>query len=387
MKLKYICFAVGMAIITALSGCGGSSHHNPNSSAYGEQDTLRYANNLLVEKIENEEGTVYVATVRNPWDTIKTLQKYVLIPKGMKNTDHLPADGTRIRVPVENALVYSSLHGGLIGDLGAADRIGGVCNARYITDKNLSNRVARGDVADCGDGRNPDIEKIIKLRPDLIMLSPFENNDRYAKVKQLGIPILECADYMESTPLGQAEWMKFYGILFGKHEEAHDRFDEIEARYNEIKAHASKRAHKPKVILDSPYNHSWSVPGGESTIGHMIEDAGGINPFASIRKSGGIQMAPEKVLAEAGDSEVWLVRYNQKSEKTLPELSRDAMVNSQFKAFKTGNVYGCNTQYIPFFDETPFHPDRLLEELSMIFDAETNGTETGHLRYFKKMAK
>ena len=95
-------------------------------------------------------------------------------------------------------------------------------------------------------------------------------------------------------------------------------------------------------------------------------------------------MAPEKVLMEAGDADVWLVRYNQKSEKTLPELSRDAPVNSQFKAFKRGEVYGCNTQYIPFFDETPFHPDLLLEDLSRIFRS-VGGEEPENTRYFRKM--
>ena len=388
MRVKFFIFlltllSVGMTACSpdGKKGSGGGAYNDKELT--GERDSLRYARNLTLDRIGEGENIIYVATVRNPWDTVKRMERYLLVPKGMDLPGDLP-EGKVVRVPVNNALIYSSLHSGLVGDLGAGKAIGGVCNARYITDKELSGRIARGEVTDCGEGMNPDMEKIIQLHPEVIMLSPFENNDRYAKVAQLGIPVIECADYMETSPLGQAEWMKFYGLLFGKGDEAGDRFDGIEKRYNDLKAQAARSEFKPKVLMDEVYSGSWSVPGGESTMGRLIEDAGGVNPFSGYRKSGGVSLAPEKVLMEAGDADVWLVRYNQKSEKTLPELSRDAPVNSQFKAFKRGEVYGCNTQYIPFFDETPFHPDLLLEDLSRIFRS-VGSEEPENTRYFRKM--
>ncbi|MBD5328737.1 MAG: ABC transporter substrate-binding protein [Bacteroides sp.] len=387
MKLNTIFLAITIGLLSAFTACKGNTNHKYSSSmTFGQEDTLKYARNLRLEKIDGDGGTAYLATIRNPWDTVKNLRKYLLVPKGMKNVADVPG-ATKINIPIENALVYSSIHAGLLSDLEADDKIGGVCNARYITDKKLQDRIMNGDVVDCGEGLNPDVEQIINLHPDLVMLSPFENNDRYAKVSQLGIPILECADYMEMFPLGQAEWMKFYGLLFGKADVAANNFQEIESRYEEIRKQAAKRTLRPRVIMDQPYNNSWSVPGGYSTMGRIIEDAGGVNPFAQIKSAGGVALAPERVLAEADDADIWLVRYNQKGEKTLQELSLDGMVNSQFKAFKTGNVYGCNTYYIPFFDETPFHPERLIEELSMIFEAYASSSEPSHLRYFKKMSK
>ena len=71
-------------------------------------------------------------------------------------------------------------------------------------------------IVDCGNGMNPDIEKIIDLRPDAIMLSPFENSGGYGRVGKLGVPVIECADYMETSPLGRAEWLRFYGLLVGQ---------------------------------------------------------------------------------------------------------------------------------------------------------------------------
>ena len=63
---------------------------------------------------------------------------------------------------------------------------------------------------------SPDIEKVIDMHPDGILLSPYENSGGYGRIEKLNVPILECADYMETSALGRAEWVRFYGLLFGK---------------------------------------------------------------------------------------------------------------------------------------------------------------------------
>lgn len=113
-------------------------------------------------------------------------------------------------------------------------------------------------------------------------------------------------------------------------------------------------------------------------MGRLIEDAGGINPFASYKQSGSVPLAPEKVLAEAHDADIWFVRYNQEKDKSLRELGNDAPVNSQFKAYKNRRVYGCNTRYIDFYEETPFHPDRLLEDMISAMHLELSNHTSHH---------
>lgn len=378
MKKRVIHFLVLMILISLFS-CSDGGNKEKKDEIIGVSVAMKYADNLSLNQIGDD---IYVATIRNPWDTTRRMDRYILVPKGKEMPENLP-EGTIVRTPVKNALVYSALHCGLLSELGAAQSIGGVCNSRFITESSLKSRISRGEVADCGEGMNPDIERIIQLRPEVIMLSPFENNDRYGKAIQMGIPVIECADYMERTPLGQAEWMRFYGLLFGKGKEAEERFSEIATRYNQLKDKASKIGKKPGVLMDQAYQGSWSVPGGESTMGRLIEDAGGVNPFSGYKRSGGVMLAPEMVLKEGSDADIWLVRYNQGSEKGLKELGKDAAVNSQFKAYREGRVYGCNTSNIPFFDETPFHPDLLLEELYKIFNSDGNSEPA--LRYFKKM--
>lgn len=366
-----------VATVVFLASCKGS-HGSSQDESCGQELTLKYSENLTI----CEYPGFHEVTVRNPWDTVRTLQKYILVPRNIAIPDNLP-EGTVVKVPVGNALVYSTVHAGLIDELGASDSIGGVCNSEYIRTPSIRLRIKTGQVADCGNSMSPDLEMILKLRPDVIMLSPFENNDRYAKAGALGIPIIECADYMETSPLGRAEWIKFYGLLTGKEENANKIFDKTESNYLKLKALAKKSQKKPKVVTDQQYGQIWNVPGGISTTGILIEDAGGINPFAGFRKSGSVPLAPEKVLSMAHDADIWLIKFNQDTDKSLDELADDAPVNSQFKAFKEKNVYGCNTRYADFYEKTPFHPDRILSDYITILHPELMGDT--ELNYFHRL--
>ena len=117
----------------------------------------------------------------------------------------LPADlpeGTLVRTPLSKAVVYSSVHCGLLNQIGALKSIGGVCDLKYIKLQEVQDGCRTGSITDVGNGMNPDIEKIIDLHPDAIMLSPFENSGGYGRVEKLNIPIIECADYMENFGIG-----------------------------------------------------------------------------------------------------------------------------------------------------------------------------------------
>lgn len=378
MKIQHLISLTMTLLLPLLASCGGGGN-NASSSQNGEAVSLSHAENLKLTQFPE-----YVkAEIRNPWDTTKLLHTYLLVPDSINLPGNLP-QGTVVRTPLKNSLVYSSVHNSLITELGAIEAIRGVCDAQYIHQKELADRIESGVVADCGNSMTPNIEKIIKLNPDGILLSPFENSGNYGKLGQLGIPIIECADYMETSPLGRAEWMKFYGLLYGKTEVADYLFSKAESDYLKLKALTAGEEAKPKVLVDRLYGSSWNVPAGHSTMGIFIEDAGGANPFAFIDKSGSKGMAGEQVLHKAGDADVWIVRYSQSNDKTLKELASDNAIYPQFKAFKEGNVYGCNTSKVYFYEEVPFHPQWLLADLISIFHPNIPLPESNH-HYFSKM--
>lgn len=380
MRILYlIALLIGMSVSTVSCGGGGSSSHGDGGN--GEKMTLRHASHLSVTEYDGFAK----ATIRNPWDTTKTLHTYILVPADKEIPASLP-QGTVVRTPISNALVFSAVHVGLLKTLGAFDAVGGVCDSQYMHDPQIQERIKSGRIVDCGNGMTPDIERIMQERPQAIFLSPFQNsNNSYGKVSDLGIPIIECADYMESSPLGRAEWMRFYGLLFGRRQQADSLFDATEKRYTELKQMTDTVSYRPRVLVDQRYGQVWNVPAANSTMGIFIKDAGGENPFASLGNGGSVPLAPEKVLADAHDADIWFVRYNQKSPKTLKELAGDAAVNSRFKAFKDGNVYGCNTADVDFYGEVPFHPERLLADMITRIHPDLDSIVKPEYRYFTLM--
>ncbi|MDE5921552.1 MAG: iron ABC transporter substrate-binding protein, partial [Paramuribaculum sp.] len=184
------------AAVTSLVSCGGGS----GAVSHDKGDAMRFefARNITVD----EADSFSVVRIRNPWDTLRTLHTYVLVADSLPLPSSLP-EGTLVRTPLNNALVYSAVHVALIDELGAGEAIGGVCDSKYIHTPAVSSRIADGSVTDCGIGTAPDLERIMMLMPDAIMLSPFENSGGYGRVTSLGIPVIECADYMESSQLGR----------------------------------------------------------------------------------------------------------------------------------------------------------------------------------------
>ena len=366
-------------LLALLSSCGGKSK---TASVIEAEETipLRYAENLSLSATEDYT----IARLRNPWDTTRILHTYVLVDKEKPLPADLP-EGTLVRTPLSKAVVYSSVHCGLLNQIGALKSIGGVCDLKYIKLQEVQDGCRTGSIADVGNGMNPDIEKIIDLHPDAIMLSPFENSGGYGRVEKLNIPIIECADYMETSALGRAEWMRFYGLLFGEAQKADSLFAEVEKNYNELKALVAPLSSAPSVISELKNGSAWYVPGGKSTSARIYADAGANYVFADDEHSGSVPLTFETVFDKGQNADFWLIKYNQAIDKTYKELEQDYAPYTGFRAFKERNIYGCNTGKVDFYEDSPFHPDRLLKDLIKIFHPTL--LEGYELKYFTKLAE
>jgi iron complex transport system substrate-binding protein len=260
-----------------------------------------------------------------------------------------------------------------------------VADLKYIKIPWIQQQVAQGRITDVGDGMSPVIEKIIDEHPDALFLSPFENSGGYGKLEEIDIPIVECADYMESSPLARAEWLRFYGMLFGCEQRADSLFQAVDSCYQALKALAAKAKSRPSVLVDKVTGSVWYVPGGKSTIGQMIQDANGSYPWAGDAHSGSVSLPFETVLERAGEADVWLFRYSSNHDITYHELTSEHHGYGQFRAFKSREVYGCDVERSPFYEESPFHPERLLNDFMAIFHPELEGLAP--LRYYKKISR
>lgn len=321
-----------------------------------------------------------VVDVKNPWGE-GLLRRYVLVPKESELPEGLP-DGVLLRTPLDRVVVFSGVHVALLEELGVGESIVGVCDAQYIYSGITSGGLRDGCVADCGSSIDVDSERLLMTEPDAIFVLPYENGG-YGKIERFGIPLVECADYMESSPLACAEWIRFYGRLVGKGNEADSIFARVEKEYENLVQMAKGVEKRPKLLCELKSASAWYVPGGNSTMGRMYTDAGAEYAFASYEESGSVPLAFEVVLDKAADADIWLVKYNSSVDMTLSSMLDEYSGYSHFKAFKSGNVYACNSAVKRLFEERSFHPEKVLRELVALFHPEL--MPDYKMRYYEKM--
>jgi iron complex transport system substrate-binding protein len=356
-----------------IGGCGRDASLKEN----GITIPLKYAKGFKITQF----GDYTELSIISPWDTSKLLNKYFLVNKNLPIPDGLEKE-TIIRTPIDNVVVYTSVQATIIEQLGALGAIIGICEPEYLTSKKILEAFSYGKIANIGSSTAPNIEKIIDLKAEALVVTPFENSG-YGAAEKLGIPIIEGADYMENTPLGRCEWVKFYSLFFEKGEVADSIFTATEHRYNTLKEIASHSTNRPSLLTERKYGGSWFLPGGKSYMAAMYSDAGADYIFKERRECGSFALQFESVLERGIDADIWLLKYSSDTPMKYSDLKNEFAPYSNFRPFKEGNIYMCNTIGNSYYDDITLHPDYILEDLVKIFHPDLLPLHT--LRYFQKM--
>ena len=406
MKKQYILLC-GATVTLLMAACQGGKTAAADAEA-GDTLEMKYAKLLTIvkhgdgeEASDEAEGVDYQyaeAIIANPWKAGTILHHYILIPKGKEGDKTVAmlarrrSTGARcttdtVRTPLESNLVFTAPHCQLLTELGCQNAITGVCDKDYINIPDIKSR-AQADakvahpIMDCGSSMQPDIERIIALHPEALLISPFENSGGYGKLDKLRIPIIETADYMETSPLGRAEWIKLYGLLLGS-SKADSLFSAIEKEYLQLKAEAAKLPLGLSILTERKTGNVWYVPGGKSTMGILLRDAHARYIFADDTHSGSLSMSPEQIIAKGNQVDVWAFKYFGGNALTKQDLLAEYQGYQALKAFQTGTVYETDTSCEPYFELTSFHPEILLREFIILSHPEA-GDKFGKLRFYKK---
>ncbi len=361
------CYRLTCALLCLLLlSCGGGHHGAPDE----KEIPMEYASFL---RMYEGEGYTRV-TITNPWDTTQLLHSYLLVPDSLPLPE-VSSDATVIRTPIRRSVVFSSVHSSLLDELGSLESVAGVCDAGYLNNEALKKRLREGKVTDCGSSMSADMERIVSVNPDVLMLSPYQDPAPYAKLKELGVPVVECADYMETAPLARAEWIKFYAALAGKQKEGEQMFAATRDEYNRLKNLAGGVKTRPEILTELKQGESWLLPARRSTTGIFIEDAGGRLPeICEGGEGGSVAYSPEKVLMAAGDADIWMVRYYRARPMTYEDIETQGAIYRNFDAFRGRRIYGCNTAQKQYYEEVPFHPHWLLADMISFFHPELGVT-------------
>jgi iron complex transport system substrate-binding protein len=359
----------------SLLSCGG--RQTPADREAG--DTLVFRHARLIEVVRHQDFTE--VNIKNPWKPGKMLHRYLLTTGS--EVPEMSGHATVVRVPLQRSVVFTSVHAALIAQLGAQGQVAGVADRKYMKVPFVIEGCRSGRLVDCGDGMSPVIEKIIDAQADAILLSPFENSGGYGRLEDIRIPLIECAEYMEQTPLARAEWMRFYGLLYGCGQRADSLFDAVENSYQALAEMAKTTAEQPTVLMDKQTGSVWYVPGGQSTIGRMLSDAHCRYPFANDDHSGSLPLPFETILERCGDCDVWLLRYDSSEPLTMQQLLSEQAGYKELRPVRNGQVYGCNVQTSMFYEESPFRPDLLLQDFIHILHPDIPNLPP--LRYYEKV--
>lgn len=319
--------------------------------------------------------------VRDPWDTTKLLQHYVLVDRERELPADLP-EGVMVRTPLKRVVAATSVHCGWLDLLEVRQEVVGVCESRYIDVPFVQQGLAEGRITDIGEAAAPDVERLIALNTDGIITSPL-NNAPYGRVEKTAIPQVKCVDYMEPSPLARAEWIRFLALFFGKESRADSLFRETVRAYEEVKALVTDVKIRPTVVLEMKYGGVWYVSGGRSYMGSLLQDAGADYCWKEDRHAGSFPLAFETVFEKGGEADYWLIKYNRAQEISYEELKGEYAPYANFAAWKKRRIFTCNTGVVPYYEEVPIRPDYLLKDLVKIFHPDVlPGYE---LRYYRAM--
>lgn len=402
MKIKNIIFGALVALLFV--ACQGGK------TASGEGgDTLQMKYAELLTIVKHNDGAYTEAIIENPWKKGTTLHKYILVPKGKEGDetvarlkDDIRENATLqmgshcdiVRTPLESNVVFTAPHCQLMYELGCKNAITGVCDKDYINIPDIKERVKLSDgkastsdtdkvIIDCGSSMQPDMERIIALKPEGLLISPFENSGGYGKLDKLHIPIIETADYMETSPLGRAEWMKFYGLLFKSEERSDSLFSSIEKEYLALKAEAAKLPQGLSILTERKMGSVWYVPGGKSTMGILLKDANAKYIFADDTHSGSLAYGPERILSKGTQIDVWAFKYFGGKALSKSDLLAEYEGYKALKTFNQNSIYQVDTSTQPYFELTSFHPEILLREFIIL--AHPKATQFGKLRFYQHL--
>ncbi len=283
--------------------------------------------------------------------------------------------------PLSRVVAQSSAQIGYLLKLGLGDRIVGVSEGQYIADSALYARVQKGEVVEVGSGTTLSLEKLVALKPDLVMnFATGAGYDDYERIEALGLPLMLTSEWQEDHPLAKAEWIKLYGILFGVEQLADSIYEQSKLVYLVTKIFTDINAARipdcPRVIAGMSYGGVWYAPGGQSYTAQLIRDAGGCYLWASD-SSRELRFSLEEIIALADSVDVW---FNPGMFSTPDEILATEPRVAAIKAFREKRVYQNDARKGPsggndFYESAVARPEKVLEDFIWAINASPDSAQ------------
>jgi len=366
MKSIFPRFALFLFIISFI-GCKQNTTLSSDIIASSKNE-IHYAKGLEIYKYKGFS----IVKITNPWPNAAAIFTYILQEKNGIIPDSLK-QFTVIPIPIKSIVVTSTTHIPALELLGVENTLVGFPNTNYISSVKTRKLIDDGKVREVGVNENLNTEVLIDMKPDVIVSFGLNNsNPTLDNLQKSGLKVLLNGDWTEQSPLGKAEWIKFFGALYGLDSKANAVFSEIEKEYNSILALAKKATSKPTVLCGAMYQEQWYVPQGESWASLFLKDSESNYLWADTKGTGSLAVPFETILEKAQNADFWIAPGNFSS---LKEMIDSNPHYDQFTSFKNKKVYSYAVNKgakggILYFEWSPTRPDWVLKDLITIFHPE-----------------
>lgn len=339
-----------------------------NTSKIPSENTVKYAKGFSVE---NYDGYTIV-TVKNPWPKASKTYQYILKEKDGIIPDSLNSL-MKINIPLKSIVVTSTTHIPSLEMLNEENSLVGFPNLSYISSDKVRALINAKKIKELGGNQSLNTEVLIDLQPEVIIGYGLDNNNSTLdNLQKSGLKVMLNGDWNEETPLGKAEWIKFFGALYGKQKEANEIFNKIEKDFLKTIEIAKNATSNPTILAGDMFEDKWYLPKGTSWGSQLLAQAKGDYLWKETSGTGSLSLSFETVLEKAKDADFWITSGQFSSLKQMTDANPHY---KQFKAFQNKNVYSFagkkgKTGGVLYYELAPNRPDLVLKDLVKILHPE-----------------
>jgi iron complex transport system substrate-binding protein len=375
-------FMLAMALVFCISNCREASENSHDNTTISDNG-LSHATGF---EAEIHDGFRRL-TVYDPWQGATSITfEYILVDHEMDLPDPMP-DGILVRTPVSSVICLSTTHLAMLDFIDASSAVSAVSGSRYIFNEEIRERISRGELPDIGYDMNLDYEQILVIQPDIIFAYGVgaETGSYISRLQSLGIKVVVIGEYLEGSPLAQAEWVKFFAHFFNRQEMAEEKFQLLEKEYEKLTTITSDLSERPLVLSGLPWRESWFVPGGNSLFSALISDAGGEYIFNNVPGRDNFPVGLETVFNLAVGARYWI---NTGTAFSLKDIEQTDARLAGLPPFRTGSVYNNNLRTRAaggndYWESGIVNPHIVLADLISILHPGL--LESHHLVYYRKL--
>lgn len=341
--------------------------------------SIKYAKGFSV----NVENGVKKLKINAPYQNTNKTFEYIISSESLESNNKI----NNIHVPINKMVITSTTHVPMVELLGEEKSIVGFPYAKYVSSEKTRALIDDEKIKEIGKESSLNTEILLDLQPDLVVGYSVTTADKsLTTVEKSGISVIYNGDWLEETPLGRAEWIKFFGILYNKEKEADSIFNIIEKNYLNAKALASNTEKQPNILSGAIMNKDiWNLPAGDSFVAQFLKDANLNYLWQNTKGKGSLSLNFESVLDKGVNADFWIAPgYFSTKEQML----QNNQIYQQFDAFKKDKIYTPSTKKgatggIIYYELAPSRPDLVLKDLIKITNPDL--LKNYELTFFEKM--